>query len=38
MMEYVTPVMDFQLFETEDVISPSEPLASVVPTLEDDVF
>ncbi len=37
-MEYVTPVLEMLTFETEDVISTSEPLASVVPTLEDDVF
>ena len=37
-MEYVTPTLELLVFDTEDVIITSEPLASVVPTLEDDIF
>ena len=37
-MEYIEPSLELLSFETEDVISTSEPLASVVPTLEDDIF
>ncbi len=38
MTEYVTPSLEIVVFETEDVITTSEPLASIVPTLEDDIF
>ena len=38
MMEYVEPSVEMLFFDTEDVITTSEPLASVIPTLEDDIF
>ncbi len=37
-MEYVTPTLEMLVFETEDVITTSEPAIQAPPSLEDDHF